>query len=120
MPGLLRRFKICLTFFQVWSVRQSIFGFSTPAELSGWLSAFEIFNFDLGEFIFPSWKCVGGLTMRLAFSGLWPIGLTIAVAFAYVAREVWCRGSVRQMKAGQAIDDHEGSDRGFRYLRLDH
>ena len=26
----------------------------------------------------------------------------------------------RLRKAGQAIDDHEGSDRGFRYLRLNH
>ena len=96
--------RICLTFFQVWSVRERIFGFSPPAELSGWLSAFEIFNFNLGAFIFPDWKCVGGMTTRLAFLGLWPIALMIAVAFAFLAREVWCRGSVRQMKAGQAID----------------
>ena len=64
--GLKAKFKSCLFFFQVWSVRESVYGFSLPRKFSGWLSAFEALNFDVGGFIFPSWTCAGSLTTRLA------------------------------------------------------
>ena len=51
------------------------------------MSVFEVLSFDLGSFIFPSWICVGGLSTRLAFTGLWPLVLMVAVALALSARE---------------------------------
>ena len=53
-----------------------------PSELSDWLSVLTSLSFDAGSFIFPDWKCIGGLSMRLAFNGLWPLVLTLAVALA--------------------------------------
>ena len=61
-------------------------GFSLPSELSAWTSWLEALNFDVGSFIFPSWTCVGGLTMRLAFNGLWPLLLMVVVALTHLAR----------------------------------
>ena len=53
-------------------------GHSTlPSELSDWLSVLTALSFDVGSFIFPDWKCVGGLTTRLAFNGLWPLVLML-------------------------------------------
>ena len=65
--------QIVLSFYQVWSVRESVYGFEMPGELSSWLRFSEVFSFDLGNYIFPSWTCVGGLTTRLVFNGLWPL-----------------------------------------------
>ena len=93
-----------LAFFQVWAVRQSVFGFSPPAELSEWTSVFDVFSFDLGGVLFPSWTCVGGMTFRLAFSGLWPLVLILAVAGAHVAHEAKKLTSLSEIKVGEAID----------------
>ena len=68
--GLQAKFKCCLTFYQVWAVRKSVYGFELPGDLGGVMTFFEALSFDLGAFIFPSWTCLGGLTVRLVFSGL--------------------------------------------------
>ena len=105
------------TVFQIWAVRVSVYGasqtrpapvtslprdpatptagFSLPSELSGWLSWLEVLSFDVGSFIFPSWTCVGGLTTRLAFNGLWPLVLMIAVASALLAHAAVRKSSLR-------------------------
>ena len=66
-----------------------------PSGLSDWLSVLEPLGFDLGSFIFPDWKCVGGLTTRLAFNGLWPLVLMLVVALALTVREAARKGSLR-------------------------
>ena len=86
---------MCLAFYQVFAVRESVYGFSLPSQLSSWLSGFEALNFDVGSFIFPSWTCVGDLMVRLVFNGLWPIILMIVVAFALLAREAVRKGDYR-------------------------
>jgi len=65
-----------------------------PSGLSDWLKPFD---FDLGSFVFADWKCVGGLTTRLAFNGLWPLVLMLAVALALAAREVARKGSIKSV-----------------------
>ena len=70
-------------------------GFSLPSELSGWLSWLEVLSFDVGSFIFPSWTCVGGLTTRLAFNGLWPLVLMVVVALALLAHAAVRKSSLR-------------------------
>ena len=71
-------------------------GHSTlPSELSDWLSVLTVLGFDVGSFIFPDWKCVGGLTTRLAFNGLWPLALMLAVVLALAAREALRKGSIK-------------------------
>ena len=63
-------------------------GHSTlPSGLSDWVSVLTPLSFDIGIFIFTDWKCVGGLTTRLAFNGLWPLVLMLAVALALAARK---------------------------------
>ena len=52
-------------------------------------------GFDIGSFIFPDWKCVGGLTTRLAFNGLWPLVLMLAVALTLAAHKAARKASVR-------------------------
>ena len=84
-----------LSFAQVWLVRESVYGFTLPSGLSDWLSIFDLGSFDLGSFIFPDWKCVGGLTTRLAFSGLWPLVLMLAMALALTVREAARKGSLQ-------------------------
>ena len=84
-----------LSFAQVWLVRESVYGFTLPIELSDWLSVLTPLGFDVGSFIFPDWKCVGGLTTRLAFSGLWPFVLMLAVALALTVREAARKGSLQ-------------------------
>ena len=76
-------------------MRESVYGFTLPSRLSDWLSVLEPLGFDLGSFIFPDWKCVGGLTTRLAFSGLWPLVLMLAVALALAVREAARKGSLQ-------------------------
>ena len=66
-----------------------------PSGLSDWLSVLKPLGFDVGSFIFPDWKCVGGLTTRLAFSGLWPLVLMLAVALALTVREAARKGSLQ-------------------------
>ena len=73
-----------------------MYGFSLPGELSDWLSVLELFTLDIGELLFPSWTCVGGMTMRVACSGLWPLGLVVTVALALSAREALSTGSLRR------------------------
>ena len=68
-----------------------------PSELTNWLPLPELFDFDLGSFIFPDWKCVGGLTTRLAFNGLWPLALMLAVALALAARKAARKGSIKSV-----------------------
>ena len=63
-----------------------------PSGLSDWLKPLD---FDLGSFVFADWKCVGGLTTRVAFNGLWPLVLMLAVALALTAREAARKGSLR-------------------------
>ena len=72
------------------------FGHSTlPSEFSDWLSVLTALSFDIGSFIFPDWKCIGGLTMRLAFNGLWPLVLMLAVALALAARKALRKGLIK-------------------------
>ena len=66
-----------------------------PSGLSDWLSILTPLSFDIGSFIFPDWKCVGGLATRLAFNGLWPLVLILAVALALAARKAVRKGSTR-------------------------
>ena len=81
----------------MWLVRESVYGFTLPSGLSDWLSVLEPLGFDLGSFIFPDWKCVGGLTTRLAFNGLWPLVLMLVVALALTAREAAREGSIKNV-----------------------
>ena len=75
------------------------FDSTLPSGLSGWLSVLELgyrsLSFDIGSFLVPSWKCVGGLSTRLAFNGLWPLGLMVAVALALATREAARKGSLK-------------------------
>jgi len=69
-----------------------------PSGLSDWLSVLEpLAGFDVGSFVFPDWKCVGGLATRLAFNGLWPLILMLAVALALAACEVARKGSIKSV-----------------------
>ena len=81
----------------MWLVRESVYGFTLPSGLSDWLSVLEPLGFDLGSFIFPEWKCVGGLTTLIAFNGLWPLALMLAVALALTARKAARKGSIRSV-----------------------
>ena len=71
------------------------FDSTLPSGLSGWLSVLSFLSFDIGSFLVPSWKCVGGLSTRLAFNGLWPLGLMVAVALALATREAARKGSLK-------------------------
>ena len=109
-----------LSFAQVWLVRESVYGLyarrvrtakgqgsathapvslaldsTLPSGLSDWLSVLEPLGFDLGSFIFPDWKCVGGLTTRLAFNGLWPLVLMLVVALALTVRDATRKTPIR-------------------------
>jgi len=90
--GLQAKFKCCLSFYQVWAVRQSVYGFELPGSLSGVMAFFDALSFDVGTFIFPSWTCLGGLTARLVFSGLWPLVLMAVVALSLLALEAARKG----------------------------
>ena len=68
-----------------------------PSGLSDWLSVLEPLGFDVGSLMFPDWKCVGGLTTRIAFNGLWPLVLMLAVALALAAREAVRKGSIKNV-----------------------
>ena len=93
--GLQSKYKCLLNFYQVYSVRYSVYGFELPGEMRGVMGVFEAFSFDIAAFIFPSWTCLGGLAARVAFSGLWPLVLMLAVALALVAREKARKGSIQ-------------------------
>ena len=90
--GLQAKFKCCLTFYQVWAVRKSVYGFELPGDLGSVMAFVEALSFDLGSFIFPSWTCLGGLTARLVFSGLWPLALMAAVALCLLSLEAARKG----------------------------
>ena len=94
--GLQAKFKCCLSFYQVWSVRQSVYGFELPGSLSGVMAFFDALSFDVGAFIFPSWTCLGGLTARLVFAGLWPLVLIAAVSLCLLSLEAARRGGSPQ------------------------
>ena len=68
-----------------------------PSGLSDWLSMLTPLSFDIGSFIFPDWKCIGGLATRLAFNGLWPLVFILAVALALAARNAVRKGSNRSV-----------------------
>ena len=81
-------------FYQVYAVRHTVYGFELPFQ-PGWLSAFDALSFDFGTFLFPSWSCVGGLTTRITFNGLWPLLLMVSVTLVLLARATIRKGSVR-------------------------
>ena len=88
-----RRFKILLSFYQVWAVRQSVYGFALPPHFSSWMSFLEALNFDVGDFLFPSWTCIGGLTARITFNGLWPLVAMMMVVLMRLALQKARTGS---------------------------
>ena len=88
-----RRFKILLNFYQVWAVRQSVYGFALPPHFSSWMSFLEALNFDVGDFLFPSWTCIGGLTARITFNGLWPLVAMMMVVLMRLALQKARTGS---------------------------
>ena len=88
-----RRFKILLNFYQVWVVRQSVYGFALPPHFSSWMSFLEALNFDVGDFLFPSWTCIGGLTARITFNGLWPLVAMMMVVLMRLALQKARTGS---------------------------
>ena len=94
--GLQAKFKCCLTFYQVWAVRKSVYGFELPGDLGSVMAFVEALSFDLGSFIFPSWTCLGGLTARLVFSGLWPLALMAAVALGLLGLEAARKGPLQR------------------------
>ena len=94
--GVQAKFKYCLTFYQVWAVRKSVYGFELPGDLGAVMSFFDALSFDVGSFIFPSWTCLGGLTARLVFSGLWPLGLMGAVVLCLLGLEAVHKGSLQR------------------------
>ena len=94
--GLQAKFKCCLAFYQVWAVRKSVYGFELPGDLGSVMAIFEALSFDVGSFMFPSWTCLGGLTARLVFSGLWPLGMMAAVALGLLGLEAARKGPVQQ------------------------
>ena len=88
-----RRFKILLSFYQVWAVRQSVYGFALPPHFSSWMSFLEALSFDVGDFLFPSWTCIGGLTARITFNGLWPLLVMMMVVLVRLALQKGRKGS---------------------------
>ena len=88
-----RRFKILLNFYQVWAVRQSVYGFALPPHFSSWMSFLEALSFDVGDFLFPSWTCIGGLTARITFNGLWPLVAMMMVVLMRLALQKARTGS---------------------------
>ena len=94
--GLQAKFKCCLTFYQVWAVRKSVYGFELPGDLGSVMAFFEALSFDVGSFIFPSWTCLGGLTARVVFSGLWPLALMAAVALGLLGLEAARKGPIQR------------------------
>ena len=70
--------------------------FSLPDRLSDWMGVFQIFSFDIGLWLFDSWTCVGDLRVRVAFNGLWPVGLVAALALLLAARNAALRASFGQ------------------------
>ena len=88
-----RRFKILLSFYQVWAVRQSVYGFALPPHFSSWMSFLEALSFDVGDFLFPSWTCIGGLTARITFNGLWPLVAMMMVVLMRLALQKARTGS---------------------------
>ena len=47
--GLQAKFKCCLSFYQVWAVRQSVYGFELPGSLSGVMAFFDALSFDFSS-----------------------------------------------------------------------
>ena len=90
------KFKMLLSFTQVWAVRTSVYGIEAPSEFSDWLGAFDFLGFDIGTLLFPAWSCAGGFRFRLAFNALWPLFLMAAVAAALVAHALLTRQLVRR------------------------
>ena len=88
-----------------WSSLSSLFGSGSFAGFAagagtkdGFHSPALALSFDGGLFIFPSWTCLGGLTARLVFSGLWPLALMVAVALGLLGLEAAHGLSLRGMK----------------------
>ena len=82
-----------MNFYQVWAVRQSVYGFALPPHFSSWMSFLEALNFDVGDFLFPSWTCIGGLTARITFNGLWPLLVMMMVVLVRLALQKARTGS---------------------------
>ena len=77
-------------------MRKSVYGFELPGDLGSVMAFVEALSFDLGSFIFPSWTCLGGLTARLVFSGLWPLALMAAVALGLLGLEAARKGPLQR------------------------
>jgi len=92
--GLQAKFKCCLSFYQVWAVRKSVYGFELPGEYDGAMSFFDVLAFDVSTFIFPTWTCLGGMVVRLVFSGLWPLLMMFVIALCLLGREAVRKGSL--------------------------
>ena len=83
--GLQGKFKIALAFYQVISVRESVYGISLPA--FPWLDNVNIVMFSVSDFFLPSWTCVGPFRLRLIASALWPLVLVGVAAPGMLAYE---------------------------------
>ena len=90
-----------MSFYQVWAVRESVYGFVLPSEFSAWADMAGVFSLDIGAWLFPSWTCIGDMHIRLVFNGVWPFALVLALALLLTARSLMLnqasglRGAVR-------------------------
>jgi hypothetical protein len=111
--GATTKFKIVIFFYQVWAVRETVYGFALPPELGAWLAALEVsFNFDVAAFIFPSWTCIGGLPTRLIFNALWPFMVMILLVPLIVGYEMLKKPSYNQSLLKGAVIVHPRRGQG--------
>jgi hypothetical protein len=82
--GLQEKFKVVVSFLQVWAVLRSVYGVHLSPQLTAWIPLVNVGALDVVDLAFPG-TCVGSMYRRLLFAALWPFALIAVLVLAIAA-----------------------------------
>ena len=84
------KIKILISFFQVFTTLDPIYGVQAHADFTEWFKIFNVFNLSLAKLVFVPGECFGPMWVRLLISALWPY-VTVPIIIFGVSFIHMCR-----------------------------
>jgi len=95
------KIKLIISFFQIFSILEPVYGVLMHSRFTSWLQVFKIFSLNMFGWVAVPKKCLGSMTSRLIISSSWPFGvLIILVPGLFLHTIVLRRSDFQRNEAG--------------------
>ena len=105
--GIQPKFKVILSFIQVSTSLNVVYGVRFDKDFMGWLRVLTYANVDVLELAYPG-ACIGSMSDRLLIGALWPIAVVLAVSIVIAAYAL----AVRAVAAGTSLQEPTETNAG--------